>query len=210
MATKSRGVWGIVVQNVKLGDEAHWAAVRTPRAQFKKQAYCIEENPESPGHYHLHMFLYFVNPVYKMPMLTAYQDARAGHTLPPPEHDPPFMQGSVSIKKMEGSWEQCTDYITKGKSKKDKHFGEVIEKRKEHYKCCICGAYKHYVFMSYNFQDREGGACYGECARLLEFTAQAMGMTPLDLYIQGRAFRADQIISQGMLHHGDVQEEAVS
>ena len=141
--------FSIVVHNVALGSEVYWTTT-TNTMTPTRLVLSIEEYPNSPGHYHIHVFIQFKNARTLISIISAFDKFKIGHIIPAPIADK--VSGRVQVDPMKGSFDQATAYLTAGKSKKDdKLFGNVISSQKDHYNCIVCKQSHHWAFTKYQF-----------------------------------------------------------
>jgi len=133
MDSKKQRTYSVVIHNVHPQDAKYWSDFCN-KLDTTKCIHSIEEYPESPGHHHIHIFIEFKNARHFKPTLKLFQSYEKTKVYPTPIQG--MVPGRVQVDSMKGTFEQATAYLTKGLSKKDKNFGEVIHN--ERTKCTRC------------------------------------------------------------------------
>ena len=139
--------FSIVVHNVNHQEEDYWAKVANS-LKASQVVISIEEYPNSPGHYHLHVFVEFINPRSYQSLLNLFESFKNGHILPAPDQSK--TPGRIQVDPMKGSFQEATAYLTEGQSKKDKLFGNVKTLRPNECTCSMCSRVQHKLFF-YNY-----------------------------------------------------------
>lgn len=162
--------------NVKNYDTKH-VLEQYVRPRASRYLCGCEEYPESPGEYHLHLFITYRNARYFEPTIQEYQDFALDELVGEKPDDRVGFYGRVEVSKKYGTYQECKNYLqglTKDKPV-DPEISEFKSAPKEHIKCDVCERIWPWYETQYQYPNERGAGRCNFCAVYKHSSLEAWG-----------------------------------